>query len=131
MLVFAHILLPMTDPMADTETDIADIKSTLARLEPMLVKVLDGQAKLEAGHAKLEGGQARLEAGYAKLEADVARIDAKIDAVETRLHNDIQQVRRETASAYFTAKGRTDQLSDQLREHIGGHEHKPAAAAAE
>ncbi|KAF0117421.1 MAG: hypothetical protein FD149_1136 [Rhodospirillaceae bacterium] len=108
--------------LAPIKADIADLKAGQDRLE---IK----QAKLEAGQAKLEADIADMKAGQIRLEADVAALDTKVDKVGSRLHGDIEQVRHETASAYFTAKGRTDQIADPLLTHIGEpHErHKPAA----
>ena len=86
-------------------------------------------APMQTDIADLKVGQARLEAGVADLKAGQVRLNAKVDKVGNRLHGDIEQVRHETAFAYFTAKGRTDQIGDMLLAHIGEpHErHKPAA----
>ena len=72
---------------------------------------------------------AGLKAGQDRLENEITGLKARLDAAEERLHGDIQQVRYETASVYFTAKGRTDQVADLLRAHMSEpHDrHTPAA----
>jgi len=51
-----------------------------------------------------------MQTDIADLKAGQVRLDARVDKVGNRLHGDIKQVRHETASAYFTAKGWTDQI---------------------
>ncbi|MEO5374817.1 MAG: hypothetical protein H7840_11140 [Alphaproteobacteria bacterium] len=71
---------------------------------------------LKAGQAKLEAGQAKLEAGQAELRADVAVLQSGQD-----------DLRHTIALNHHKMLGRIEELREQLRIHIGGHQHKPAA----